>query len=84
MSPAQQPCDDLGLQEFLDRMRPRLRALFTRYRVPAQDTEDILQQALLALVYKREKIRDPQAWLLGTLRNTCLLYWRERMYPRHE
>lgn len=66
------------LEEFLERMRPRIKALFARYRIPVQDTEDILQQSLLALVYQWERIRDPEAWIVGTLRKTCLLYWRER------
>jgi RNA polymerase sigma factor (sigma-70 family) len=67
-----------SLEDFLERMRPRVRALFARFRIPVQDTEDILQQSLLALVYQWERVRDPEAWLVGTLRKTCLLYWRER------
>lgn len=66
------------LENFLKSVRPRMKALFAHYRVPPQDTEDIVQQALLALVYQRQAIRDPEAWLLGTLRNKCLVYWRER------
>jgi RNA polymerase sigma factor (sigma-70 family) len=66
-----------SLDEFLKSVRPRMKALFAHYRIPPQDTEDILQQALLALVYQRHAIRDPEAWLIGTLRNKCLLYWRE-------
>jgi RNA polymerase sigma-70 factor (ECF subfamily) len=66
-----------SLEDFLRKVRPRLRALFAHYRIPAQDTEDILHQALLALLYRREEVRDPEAWLFGTLRNKCLLYWRE-------
>jgi RNA polymerase sigma factor (sigma-70 family) len=67
-----------GLEQFLKAVRPRMKALFATYRVPPQDTEDIVQQALLALVYQRQSIRDPEAWLMGTLRNKCLVYWRER------
>jgi RNA polymerase sigma factor (sigma-70 family) len=70
--------DEAALEHFLHRMRPRLRTLFSRYRIPPQDTEDILQQALLVLVYQWQTIRDPEAWLLGTLKNRCLLYWRDR------
>lgn len=66
------------LEQFLKAVRPRMKALFAHYRVPPQDTEDIAQQALLALVYQRQAIRDPEAWLMGTLRNKCLIYWRER------
>jgi RNA polymerase sigma factor (sigma-70 family) len=67
-----------SLELFLQSVRPRMKTLFANYRVPPQDTEDILQQALLALLYQRHAIRDPEAWLLGTLRHKCLLYWRER------
>ena len=77
MSALDQPQVEVSLEQFLKRVRPRLKTLFARYRIPPQDTEDILQQALLALVYQRQTIRDPEAWLVGTLRNKCLLYWRE-------
>jgi RNA polymerase sigma-70 factor (ECF subfamily) len=49
-----------------------------RYGIPPEDGEDLLQQALLALLYKQHSIQSPEAWLLGTLRNTCLRYWRSR------
>ena len=77
MSALDHPQTEDSLEDFLKRVRPRIRALFLRYRIPPQDTEDILQQALLALLYHRDSIRDPEAWLVGTLRNKCLLYWRD-------
>lgn len=76
--------DEAVLEEFLERLRPRLRVLFLHYNVPAEDTEDILQQALLALVYQWETVRDPEAWLVGTIRNRCLLYWRDRRRKVYE
>lgn len=78
MSALDQPQVETSLESFLTGVRPRLKTLFAHYRIPPQETEDILQQALLALVYQRQKVRDPEAWLLGTLRNKCLLYWREQ------
>jgi len=69
---------EISLEPFLKSVRPKLRVLFARFRVPPQDTEDILQQALLALVHQWDTVRDPEAWLIGTLRNKCLVYWRER------
>jgi RNA polymerase sigma factor (sigma-70 family) len=78
MSALDQPKVEASLEGFLVRVRPRLRVLFAHYKIPPQDTEDILQQALLALVYQRQEVRDPEAWLFGTLRNKCLLYWREQ------
>lgn len=84
MSALDRPQIEASLESFLRRVRPRLKVLFARYRIPPQDTEDILQQALLALVYQQQGVRDPEAWLLGTLRNKCLLYWRERRRKLYE
>lgn len=67
-----------NLEKFLHEVRPRLRSVFSRHRIPPEDTEDILQQTLLALVYQWEKVRDPEAWLMGTVRNQCRLYWRRK------
>jgi RNA polymerase sigma factor (sigma-70 family) len=78
MSALDQPLVESSLEDFLGRVRPRLKALFAHYRIPPQDTEDLVHQALLALLYQRDRVRDPEAWLAGTLRNKCLLYWRER------
>ncbi|HEV3456827.1 MAG TPA: sigma-70 family RNA polymerase sigma factor [Thermoanaerobaculia bacterium] len=78
MSAADPSEAESSLEQFLKSVRPRMKTLFAHYRVPPQDTEDIVQQALLALVYQRQAIRDPESWLMGTLRNKCLLYWRER------
>ena len=84
MSMLDHPQVESSLEGFLKQVRPRLKSAFARYRIPPQDTEDILQQALMALVYHREGIRDPEAWLLGTVRNKCLLYWRERRRRLYE
>jgi RNA polymerase sigma-70 factor (ECF subfamily) len=84
MSALDHPQVESSLEGFLKQVRPRLKAAFIRYRIPLQDTEDILQQALMALVYHSEEIRDPEAWLLGTVRNKCLLYWRDRRRRLYE
>jgi RNA polymerase sigma factor (sigma-70 family) len=76
--------DEVELELFLHQVRPRLKSLFARFRVPPQDTEDILQQALLALIYQLKSVRDPEAWLLGTLKNRCRLYWRDRRRKLYE
>jgi RNA polymerase sigma-70 factor (ECF subfamily) len=72
------------VEDLLRRVEPRLLGLFSRYRVPTQDAEDLLQEALLALVAKPDAIRCPESWLLGTLRNRCLLYWRKRRRRLYE
>jgi RNA polymerase sigma factor (sigma-70 family) len=84
MSALDQPQVEASLEGFLGKVRPRLKALFAHYKIPPQDTEDILQQALLALIYQCATVRDPEAWLLGTVRNKCLLYWREQRRKLYE
>jgi len=84
MSTVDHPQVESSLEGLLKQVRPRLKTVFTRYRIPPQDTEDILQQALMALVYRKESIRDPEAWLVGTVRNKCLLYWREHRRKLYE
>lgn len=84
MSPNNVTASNRELEDFLDRMRPRLKSLFARYRIPVQDTEDIVQHALLQLIYQWANIRDPESWLIGTLRKTCLLYWRKRRRALYE
>jgi RNA polymerase sigma factor (sigma-70 family) len=67
-----------SLDELMVRLRPRFRQVLARFRIPMQDAEDILQEALLAAVHKWEVIQDPEAWLMVTLRNRCLIYWRRK------
>ncbi len=84
MSVLGQPQIEASIEEFLNRVRPRLKALFIHHGIPKQDTEDLLQQALLALLYRYDRVRDPEAFLFGTLRNKCLLYWRQKRRQLYE
>lgn len=70
--------DERSFEELLTGLKPRFRMIFARFRIPEQDAEDLLQQALLAYVRKRHTVLDPPNWLAGTLRNRCLKYWRAR------
>jgi len=72
------PDVDRSLEDMLIEMRPRIRATFARFRVPEQDAEDLLQQSLLTYLHKEQTVKDPERWLLGTLRNSCLVYWRTK------
>ena len=67
-----------SVPELLDRIEPEIRQVLVRLRIPAQDAEDLIQETLLAFVAKRAAIANPVPWLLATLRNQCLLYWRRR------
>lgn len=68
----------LYFDKILRRAEPKLKSLMVRYRIPPEDAEDVLQQALLAFLYNFEKIGGSEAWLLGHTKNRCLLYWREK------
>jgi len=72
-----------SFEEFFEGMRPRFRAITKRYRVPPGDAEDLVQEAVLTLVAKSRAIRNPEAWLVATLQNRCLVYWR-RVLRREE
>lgn len=59
-------------------LRARTRALLWRYRIPSCDQEDLLQDALLAMVRAGEGVAHRERWLLGTARNLCAEYHRRR------
>lgn len=69
---------DWSLEDLLKTLQRRLERILFRYQIPPEDSEDVLQEAVLTLIYKRSKIRDPEAWLVATLRNRCLMYWRSK------
>jgi RNA polymerase sigma factor (sigma-70 family) len=70
------PEPPLSFDEFLKGIEPRLKSLLATYRIPVEDAEDVLQETLVALLYQWERVRDPECWLLGTLKRHCLMYWR--------
>ena len=76
MSTPESPEPELPFDQFLQKVEPKLKRLLSTYHIPVDDAEDVLQQSLLALVYQWDRVRDPECWLLGTLRRHCLMYWR--------
>lgn len=58
--------------------RPMAIRICRRHSIPPQDAEDLMQQSLVALLDGKHEIENPEAWLAGTLRNHCLMYWRRR------
>lgn len=67
-----------AIEEMLDKLQPKLRRILGRYQIPPEDADDIVQQTLLDLVYKQELINNPEGWVLGSVRNRCVIYWRKR------
>jgi len=74
---ASQAIDEV-LPALYAQLRSRFGGVLYRYRIPAEDAEDLVQTALLLAVAKWNDIRDPEAWLFGTLHQRCVLYWRRR------
>ena len=72
------PAPQESLDQLLRRLRPRLKQVLGRYRIPAHDAEDLVQEALVSTIQKWDEIQDPEAWLMVTLRNRCVVYWRKR------
>ena len=68
----------LPFEDVLKAVEPKLKRLLALYRIPSDDAEDVLQQALLALLYQWDRVRDPESWLFGTLKRHCFMYWRMR------
>ncbi|HEY9423009.1 MAG TPA: sigma-70 family RNA polymerase sigma factor [Thermoanaerobaculia bacterium] len=75
--PIPEPTENAApFEEFLREVEPKLKRLLATWKIPSEDAEDILQQALLALLYQWERVRDPESWLFGTVRRHCLMFWR--------
>ncbi|HZF12071.1 MAG TPA: sigma-70 family RNA polymerase sigma factor [Thermoanaerobaculia bacterium] len=66
----------VALEDVLRRVEPKLKRLLAAYRIPLHDAEDLVQEACCHLIYQLDKVRDPECWLLGTLKRLCLMYWR--------
>ena len=67
-----------SLNILLKTSRPRLERVLRNFEIPPEDAEDILQDAQLTLLYKWDKIRSPESWLIGTVKKKCIMYWRKR------
>jgi len=76
MPTLESPEPELTFDEFLKKVEPKLKRLLSLYHIPTDDAEDVLQQSMLALVYQWDRVRDPECWVLGTLKRNCLMYWR--------
>jgi len=57
---------------------PDLARILYRFRIPAQDSDDLLQELVVQFLENRRRVETPEAWLVGTLKFRCALYWRRR------
>ncbi len=84
MTVAKNQESERSLEDLLETLQPRLRGVLATFRIPFEDAEDLLQQSVLTFLMKRDEIKDPSRWLVGTLRNRCLMYWRSRRRRLYE
>jgi RNA polymerase sigma factor (sigma-70 family) len=66
------------LAALLKILEPQLRALLWRYRVPEMDAQDLIHDAVLAMLSRELQIADPRNWLFIAARNQCVSYLRRR------
>lgn len=76
--PAVNPGAWESLNRIMPKVQPKLERILCYYQIPPQDAEDLIQDSVLTLLYKWEKIHSAEAWLLATLKRRCLMYWRSR------
>jgi RNA polymerase sigma factor (sigma-70 family) len=78
------PASDFAqsLAALLPACYPPLRRLFRCYHVRTQDTEDIVQSALVVLLHQRSLIRDPAAYFFVTVRRLASRDLRRRAEER--
>ena len=74
------PSEKEPIEQLLRRLRPRLKQVLSRYRVPAHDAEDLVQEAYLRAFRSFETFegQDSKAWLLAVVRNTCFTWLKKK------
>lgn len=55
----------------LEQLWPRVKVMLEAHGVPADEAEALIQDTLLALVYKWDSIANHHYWLLKTLEQRC-------------
>jgi RNA polymerase sigma factor (sigma-70 family) len=80
MSCSSTPPGDLDrtIAGLLVRLRPQLKRMLARFRIPEIEGEDLLQEACLSLVRDWPRIENPEAWIMGTFYRQCCVYCRRK------
>jgi RNA polymerase sigma factor (sigma-70 family) len=78
VSVSRRPQVQSAFDDAVVRLEKSGREYLRRHRLPPEDADDILQQALLTYLIKHQGIHNPEAWLRGALRKRCQCYWRRR------
>jgi RNA polymerase sigma factor (sigma-70 family) len=74
--------DPARLEAAFLKVRPKLKSILAFQRIPPEDAEDLIQEALVAAILRWDSILDPESWLFGALRYRCSIYRRSRRVLR--
>jgi RNA polymerase sigma factor (sigma-70 family) len=76
-------CGDTGETErvlaALERIRPALRRLMARFRMPVGEAEDLAQNLALVALTRGHQVERLEAWLLGAAWNLCRTHCRRNL-----
>jgi hypothetical protein len=70
-----------SLNDVLRSSRSRLSRILQNFEIPPEDAQDILQDALILLLWnqcKDDNDEDPQSTLVNAVKKRCVVYWRKK------
>jgi hypothetical protein len=68
MSSSGKPTRD-DLRRLVDRLQPKIARLFKRHGVSTAEAESRVAAALVRLIYRWDRVRDREVWLLTELKD---------------
>lgn len=73
--------EDEPIVDLLRRLRGEIEHVLSSFRLDEPEAEEVLQEILLMLIYRWDRIANRELWFLATLKRSCLRRAHERQ-PR--
>jgi len=70
--------DDEPIVDLLRRLRDEIERVLSSFQLDEPEAEEVLQEILLMLIYRWDRIANRELWLLATLKRSCLRRAHER------
>jgi DNA-directed RNA polymerase specialized sigma24 family protein len=70
--------DDEPIVDLLRRLRGEIERVLSAFQLDERAAEEVLQEILLMLIYRWDRIANRELWLLATLKRSCLRRAHER------
>lgn len=64
--------DDEPIVNLLRRLRCEIERVLSSFQLDEPEAEEVLQEILLMLIYRWDRIANRELWLLATLKRSCL------------